>query len=169
MAPRRFWAAVLTDDYAIQLPDPHPASAAVASGAVTYCSSIRPWRSCGQRPPWGGARHVDKTINTLTRLDAALTAGPLVWGGDWNHALSGKEYAGSIGGRAAVTDLLSRRRLKVPTGDLPHRITGLLSIDHIAVSRSARVTAAERFDAPGLSDHDGYQIDIDDNARSSPA
>jgi hypothetical protein len=161
MAPRRFWAAILSREDGVHLPDPHSTSAAARIGAVTYCSSILPWRSCGQRSPWRGERHVDKALNTLTTLDAALPDGPLVWGGDWNHALSGKEYAGSIGGRAAVTDMLARRQLQVPTRELAHRIPGLLSIDHIAVSPSAHVTAAERFDATGLSDHDGYLIDID--------
>jgi hypothetical protein len=169
MAPGRFWAAVLTGEQADQLADPHPASAAVAIGAIIYCSSILPWRSCGPGPPWRGERHGDKTINAVAALGAALPASPLVWGGDWNHALSGKEYAGSIGGRAAVIDMLTRRQLQVPTRVLPHRIRDLLSIDHVAISQTAHVTAAQRFDADGLSDHDAYLIDIDHDANSALA
>jgi hypothetical protein len=80
-------------------------------------------------------------------------------GRDWNHALHGKEYAGSIRGR---TDLLTSRRLQVPTADLPLRIPGLLSIDHIAMNLTAHTSLAQRFEAQGLSDHDGYLIELED-------
>jgi hypothetical protein len=161
MAPGRFWAAVMTRSRAEQLPEPHAASATVSLDGATYCSSVLPWRSCGQRSPWIGERHVDKTRAALTSIDEGLPAGPLVWGGDWNHALDGKEYAGSNGGRDAIADLLIRRQLHVPTADLPHRIPGLLSIDHIALTRHIRVTQAKRIGAGGLSDHDGYLVEVD--------
>ena len=88
-------------------------------------------------------------------------ASSLVWGGDWNHALTGKEHAGSAGGRAAITGALDELGLVVPTAELPHRIDGLLSIDHIAVSQEfagepTRVVAAKG--AKRLSDHDAYVV-----------
>ncbi|PZS19854.1 MAG: hypothetical protein DLM57_03150 [Pseudonocardiales bacterium] len=165
MASRRRWSAVLTRDPVQQLADPHPASAAIAMDDATYCASILPWRSCGSRAPWVGQRHADKTAAAVSTLDAALPPGPLVWGGDWNHALIGKEYSGSLGGRSAITQLLARRRLRVPTSDLPHQIDGLLSIDHIAVDHDVRVARAERFTAAGLSDHDGYLVETDPTLR----
>ena len=165
MAQRRRWSAVLTRESAERLLDPHPASAAVAIGDVTYCASILPWRSCGHRPPWVGEKHADKTAAAVNSLDAALAFGPLVWGGDWNHALIGREYSGSLGGRNAIMRMIARRHLQVPTSDLPHRIDGLLSIDHIAVDQSARILRAERFAANGLSDHDGYVIEVGPTIR----
>ena len=85
----------------------------------------------------------------------------LVWGGDWNHALSGREYAGSLGGRKVVLDAVDQLDLSVPTADLPHPIDGLLSIDHVAVPRGTATTAsrlpAER-DGTRLSDHDAYVV-----------
>jgi hypothetical protein len=161
MASKRRWAAVLSRDGFVALADPHPASAAVAIGETTYCASVLPWRGCGSNPPWVGARHVDKTTAAVNDIDAALPAGRLVWGGDWNHALSGREWAGSAGGRAALTGLLERRELQVPTALLPHRIDGLLSIDHIALDRTTTVRTADRFEAVGLSDHDGYTVLIE--------
>lgn len=161
MAQRRRWSAVLTREPAHKLPDPHPASVAVKIGGTTYCASILPWRSCGHRPPWVGESHADKTAAAVNSLDAALPLGPLVWGGDWNHALNGRESAGSHAGRNAITQMLARRHLQVPTTDLPHRIDGRLSIDHIAVDQSARVLRAKRFTANGFSDHDGYVIETE--------
>ena len=95
MAACRSWSAVLTREPVQQLPDPHPASAAVTADGTTYCSSILPWRSCGTRAPWVGATHADKTAAAMAELDAALPDTPLIWGGDWNHALDGREYAGA--------------------------------------------------------------------------
>ena len=54
--------------------------------------------------------------------------------------------------------------LQVPTRDLPHRIDGIASIDHIAVPRGATVVKATRVPAVGpdgrLSDHDAYVVKI---------
>lgn len=84
------------------LPDPHPTSALARVGSTKYCSSILPWRSCGDREPWVGPRHVEKTAHAVGVLLKSLPVKDLVWGGDWNHALEGREYAGSIGGRTLI-------------------------------------------------------------------
>lgn len=160
MAPKRRWAGVLSRIPFVAVPDPHPASAAIAVGQMTYCASVLPWRSCADSSPWVGERHADRTAAALSELDSALPSRPLVWGGDWNHALSGREWAGSKGGRDALMELLERRQLQVPTALLPHRIDGLLAIDHIAVGRDVNVGSMARFDAAGLSDHDGYTVEL---------
>lgn len=159
MSQRRHWAAVLSRRPSAPLPDPHPASAAAVIDGVTYCSSILPWRSCGSRPPWAGERHADKTAAALEAIDAGLPHTDLVWGGDWNHALVGREYSGSISGRQHILDLLQRRHLRVPTAELPHALPDLLSIDHIAIP-DALPGVASYFQADGLSDHAGYVVDI---------
>lgn len=51
MAPHRRWAAVLSRTELTPLRDPHPASAMTVVDGMTYCSSILPWRSCGDRSP----------------------------------------------------------------------------------------------------------------------
>jgi endonuclease/exonuclease/phosphatase family metal-dependent hydrolase len=88
----------------------------------------------------------------------------LVWGGDFNHALEGREYAGGIGGRRSLMSALEALGLTAPTSQLPHQIDTLRSIDHVAVPRSWVVTSAERISAVAeagrLSDHDAYVVDV---------
>ncbi|GAA1438708.1 hypothetical protein GCM10009641_44580 [Mycobacterium cookii] len=163
MAARRRWAGVASRLPMASLPDPHPASAAAQVGATTYVSSILPWKGCRPVPPWVGPKHADKTAHTVEDLLLRLRAvDALVWGGDWNHALSGKEYAGSLGGRTVVLDAVDQLGLAVPTADLPHPIDGLLSIDHVAVPRGTATTASRisaEHDGKRLSDHDAYVIE----------
>jgi endonuclease/exonuclease/phosphatase family metal-dependent hydrolase len=162
MAARRRWAAVASRLPMASSPDPHPASAAVQIGATTYVSSVLPWKGCASRPPWVGDRHADKTLNAVDDLLLRLRAAPsLVWGGDWNHALTGREYAGSKAGRASITAALDELGLVVPTTELPHAIEGLLSIDHVAVPAGLAATARRvvaECDGKRLSDHDAYVV-----------
>jgi hypothetical protein len=48
----------------------------------------------------------------------------------------------------------------VPTAELPHRLDGLLSIDHVAVPTTWTLRDVVRLDAEGLSDHDAYVVDV---------
>jgi hypothetical protein len=165
MAPRRRWAAIASRLPMASSPDPHPASAQAQVGATTYVSSVLPWRACGPRPPWRGKRHAEKTAHAVDDLLLHMRATDhLVWGGDWNHALIGKEYAGSAGGRAAIVGALDELGLVVPTTELAHRIDGLLSIDHVALPKDiagepSRVVAEK--DGKRLSDHDVYVVDLE--------
>ena len=163
MAARRRWAAVASRRPMASSPDPHPASAAAQVGATTYVSSVLPWRNARSGPVWVGDRHADRTQTAVDDLLLRLRAAPaLVWGGDWNHALTGKEYAGSKAGRDAIAGALDELALVVPTADLPHAIEGLLSIDHVAVpagsAASGRRVVAE-WEGKRLSDHDAYVVD----------
>ena len=170
MARGRAWAGVFTREELRARPDPHPATAAAVTGGLTVWSSILPWRGCGGAPTWVGDRHVDKTRAACETLLSEQPAGALVWGGDWNHALSGQEHAGSIGGRGAVLAAVATAGLRVPTAELAHRIPGLLSIDHIAiptrwdVDHAARTTAEA--DGARLSDHDLYTVEV--TAQAAP-
>lgn len=164
MAARRHWAAVFSRAPLTPLPDPHVASAAAVVDGTTFCSTVLPWRSSGGEPTWPGAEpprnlHAGRTRYALGKLLGELRGRDLVWGGDWNHALSGDEYAGTQGGREHVLGAVRELGLQVPTAPLPHRIEGLLSIDHIAVPSSWTVLGAHHLDATGLSDHDGYVVE----------
>jgi hypothetical protein len=94
-----------------------------------------------------------------------LCGGPagLVFGGDFNHALVGREAAGSLAGRQAINELLVRHGLRAATAELPHREDGMSSIDHIAIPSAWTVTLAERVVAADergrLSDHDAYVVE----------
>lgn len=164
MCDGKAWAGVFSCSPLQPLPDPHPASAGGAALGLVWCSSILPWRSCGTHP-WGEGTTSEKTSRALDQLMAGLPAGGLVWGGDWNHAMTGREYAGSLTGRAAIKEALSGRQLQLATGELPHRIAGLLTIDHIAVPEGARIVDVTRVVAEGrrghrLSDHDVYTTEL---------
>jgi hypothetical protein len=163
MATKRAWAGVFFRRELRALPDPHPATAAALVDGVTFWSSILPWRSCGSDAPWQGARHADKTRATIEGLIRDAPRNELVWGGDWNHAMSGTEYVGTIGGRGAIRSALTTLGLRAPTAELAHRQPGLLSIDHIGVPAGWDVEHAGRTvaeaDGARLSDHDLYVIE----------
>lgn len=160
MAPGRRWAAVASRLPTSPQADPHGASAMVELGGVRVCSSILPWRACGTRDPWVGVTTAEKTIAAVAAVEGSA---PTVWGGDWNHALSGREWTGSVDGRRSLLAALDRLELQVPTASSPHQIDGLLSIDHIAVPKSWHVTATQRYRAfvgeTGISDHDAYVVE----------
>jgi endonuclease/exonuclease/phosphatase family metal-dependent hydrolase len=163
MHPRRRFAGVLSLKAIEPLKDPHGASAAARINGIVYCSSILPWRACGKKAPWSGETHTARTVAAVDTFMAALPDDPLVWGGDWNHALEGKEYAGSVAGRTSICDALGRRGLKAHTKSLPHRIAGLLSIDHIAVPKAWTATPTRVSAVVGgkaLSDHDLYVLEV---------
>ena len=86
-----------------------------------------------------------------------------MWGGDWNHALSGREWTGSIVGRHSLLKAVDRLELQVPTASSPHQLEDLLSIDHIAVPKSWHVIASQRrravFGKTRISDHDAYVVE----------
>jgi hypothetical protein len=161
MGDEKWWAGIYSRRPLSPLPDPHVASAAARIDGTTYCSSILPWRSCGGEPTWPGPDHAGKTAFAVDTLLGRLPTNRLVWGGDWNHALSGVEWAGSKPGRQHVLHAVEMLGLTVPTAELPHRIDGLLSIDHIAVAADQPVIPAERRSAIGLSDHDCYVIQLE--------
>lgn len=165
MASRRRWAAVGSTSPLKALPDPHAASAAAEINGVVFCSSILPWRSCGRGPTWGEGSLTDRTSRAVEQIVGNLPDQPVVWGGDWNHALTGREFGGSVGGRRAIRTATEMLDLTVLTADLPHRLEDLLSIDHVAVPAAWTVTSADRIvavDRAGkrLSDHDAYVVDV---------
>lgn len=166
MAKDRHWAGLLFRQ-GLEVegwrPDPHPASAAATVEGITYCSSILPWRACGTQDPWKGDTCEAKTDATTQDLATALPAGTTVWGGDWNHALTGPERAGSPAGREHINRTLNSLRLRAVTTELAHRIDGLRTIDHLAVPEPFNVDQVRRIDmtADGkrLSDHDAYVVE----------
>ncbi|MGN6605644.1 MAG: endonuclease/exonuclease/phosphatase family protein [Jatrophihabitans sp.] len=159
MRPHKWWAAIASPRPMAALPDPHPASVAADVDGVTFVCSILPWRGASGEP-WQGSAHGERTETAVAALTGVLERRPLVWGGDWNHAMSGLESAGSRRGRRSIQSALDHAGLAVPTADLPHRIEGLLSIDHIAVPQEWTLLDAERVDATGLSDHDAYAVHV---------
>jgi endonuclease/exonuclease/phosphatase family metal-dependent hydrolase len=160
MMPKRRWAAVASRLPMRPMPDPHGASAMAELDGLRVCSSILPWKGCGIRDPWVGATTAERTAAAVAAVEATA---PTVWGGDWNHALSGREWAGSVAGRRSVLEAVERLGLQVPTADAPHQIEDLLSIDHIAVPKSWVPSGTRRHRAfveeTRISDHDAYVVE----------
>lgn len=161
MATGRHWAAIASREHHDPLPDPHGASAMAEVAGLRFCSSILPWRSCAPIWPEVGTSTTERTVLAVSAVEHAA---PHVWGGDWNHALSGPEWVGSHAGRAALLAVVRRLGLVVATADAPHRKAGGLSIDHIAVPETWKIRErAEHYVATArgarLSDHDAYVIE----------
>jgi len=161
MTPDRFWSGVFTAGPHIGYPDPHGAATMAVLDGVTYVSSVLPWRNCRSGPPWVGEKQAERTAAAVAPI-ARLRA-PVVWGGDWNHALEGPDHVGSKEGREHIFAVLDGLGLQVPTADLDaHR--GERSIDHVAVPKEWVVVDAERVTAETggkrLSDHDAYVLEI---------
>lgn len=161
MAPRRRWAAVAARESLVPEADPHGASAMAQWRGQLVCSSILPWRSCGSRHPWVGNSTAERTVEAVGAIEAAQ---PTIWGGDWNHALVGREWSGSIAVRNALLAAVARLGLEAATTEAPHQIDDLLSIDHIALPRDWEVARPERLRAlyagVRISDHDAYVVEV---------
>jgi hypothetical protein len=166
MNEAKAWAAVWSEGDAAPSPSPHPAAATAVLDGVLYCSCVLPWRSA--RPWWPAEDTGDvaaMTTAALARLRTGLLAalGSVVLGGDWNHALHEREYAGTNDGRELIGKLVTELCLKVPTEHLAHAKPGLLSIDHIAIPIPWDFTACRRVVAASagkrLGDHDAYIVD----------
>lgn len=160
MGELKTWAAIFSKAGSVLVePDPHWATVAVRIGDLTVISSVLPWRSRG--PEWGGSTMVEDLQRTLAPIRAQVDEAT-VWGGDWNQALEGREYVGTLDGRKQILELLNASRLSVPTRSLGSAAAGHRSIDHIAVPVSWDVDAAYRVPAEAqgqrLSDHDMYVI-----------
>lgn len=164
MQPGRRWAAIATSAHVRPLPDPHGATALAEVDGLRIASSILPWRNSGGASPWTGENQGSRTATAVAAIE---TAAPIVWGGDWNHELTGRMYAGSKGGRMSILGALDRLGLSASTNASPHRLVGAHSINHVAVPAFWAVASAsvERVsaivDGVELSDHDAYVVEIE--------
>lgn len=164
-AASKVWAAVWTRQPALSVRSPYAWGAASALDGVLLVSVVLPWRGVGKH--WHGPEKTmaARTAATLGEIEPLLSEweGTVVLGGDFNHALEGREYVGSIDGRRAISEMLGSLRLNAPTAALPHRAAGAWSIDHVAVPLEWGVRSAERVvavDERGrLSDHDAYVVE----------
>lgn len=165
MTPGKCFSAIFSKAPLRRLPDPHPASAAVVTGDVTFCCSVLPWSTCAKAPssPWHDGTSSEEMIReTLNDLAQGLPTNGFVWGGDWNQNLiGGWEHVGSKAGCKRLKLALEQWDLQVPTAGFAHRLAGSHSIDHIAVPNEWSCHRVIRVDAASLSDHDAYIVDVE--------
>ena len=121
-----------------------------------------PWRG-GAGAHWPGdsaARLADRFRLALAeqraQIEQAAAGRPVVWGGDFNLALQGDERAGTTADRPDLEKAFTDLGLTVRTADLPHRIDGLRTIDHVALPQEWHAEA-EQHDTE-LSDHALYLV-----------
>lgn len=162
MGPTKTWAGIFSIVDIIPRPDPHPATAMAHCDGLRFMSSVLPWRSCGAA--WEGATLAEKMRVTLTSLGEHIDE-TTIWGGDWNQALEGRDYVGSVDGRKEILRLVNDSQLSVPTSALDSASKGHRTIDHIAVPKTWDVVGAHRLEAAveghRMSDHDAYVVTID--------
>jgi hypothetical protein len=165
MGAQKNWAAVWTRQSAAKVAAEYAWSAAAEQDGALFVSSVLPWRGAGKH--WKGPQKTtaDRTAAALDQIKPLLHDwnGAVVFGGDFNHALEGREYAGSLEGRVAIIELLGSLELKAPTAGLSHRVVGASSIDHITIPVGWSMSLTERVlaaDGRGrLSDHDAYVVE----------
>lgn len=157
------WSAVWTKRPGTEVVTQHALTAASQLAGTLLVSTVLPWRGSGNHDYWRGsaggpAAWTEDALREVQRLLDSHT-GHVVFGGDFNHALQGPEYAGSRAGRVAIQGFLDAAGLWAPTGGLPHRGEGRFSIDHIAIPSTWSVTSTSRFEGGRLSDHDAYVVE----------
>jgi hypothetical protein len=164
MVPRRRWAAVASRSELTALPDPHGAAAMAEVNGLRFCSSDLPWRGfAGWWPDVGGSQ-AEMTIAAVADIEAAA---PQIWGGDWNHTLTGPDWTGTNEGRSSILGAVDRLDLTVLTSGSPLRDSGGLSVDHIATPASWSAVSVEHrvasVDGKRISDHDAYVVEVGRN------
>ena len=71
-----------------------------------------------------GATLAEKMRVTLASLREHIDE-TTVWGGDWNQALEGRDYVGSLDGRKEILQLVNDSQLSVPTSALGSASKGI--------------------------------------------
>ncbi len=136
---------------------PHAASAAAVVGGVVHVASVLPWRGAEQ-DVWSGTSTGERTVACVDALDPFLREqAAVVWGGDWNHTLSGGLHGSSPAGRERLERLLADLRLDLPTRDCPRGTYDMATIDHVALRDPAAVAEHVPVERR-LSDHDAYVV-----------
>lgn len=170
----QYWSAIFScwPMEAITATHPSLAMARIChpDGDFLAASSVLPWRGAAKYwPAADGDTFAERCANTLDAHAAEICEArcglPVVWGGDFNQALSGRDYVGSDVGREALSKAFKHLGLRAVTieaagQELPHR-----SIDHIAIPmgwRSAEVEV-QRPQPEGrfLSDHPSYVVSVE--------
>jgi hypothetical protein len=168
------WSAVAVANMPFrQVMAVHPALAMAIvehpDGEFLAAASVFPWRSSGEFwPAEDGDTFADRCATTLTAHEAAIhgaRAGrAVVWGGDFNQALSGRDHVGSDIGRHELLAAFGRLGLRAVTAAEESQFSGQLAIDHMAIPANwagGLVDVQRPMEgARALSDHPAYLVDV---------
>jgi hypothetical protein len=132
-------------------------------------ASVFPWRGAAEFWPTGdGDTFAERCVNTLDAHAAEICEAryglPVVWGGDFNQALSGRDYVGSDAGRAALSKAFKHLGLRAVTVETDGQIPPHQSIDHLAIPQGwgSGTVEVRRHESDGrfLSDHPSYVVSV---------
>jgi endonuclease/exonuclease/phosphatase family metal-dependent hydrolase len=141
-------------------------------GSVLAVCSVLPWR--GATPHWRrllGSHLTYRDVYAhlldyvVRRIHAERQPGEnVIWGGDFNQALIGRDYVGTLHGRAGLLRAFDEMELQVPTRDLPAKTVNHPAIDHIAIPAGWHVvtppaTQVPTLESRSLSDHALYLVE----------
>ncbi len=88
----------------------------------------------------------------------------LVWGGDFNQGLAGREHVGSLSGRGRLLSTFDGLGLAPVTGNAAGRRASEHAVDHVAVpdgwALERLAVERPRQDGAELSDHPAYQVTL---------
>jgi hypothetical protein len=173
------WAAI-TFKWPMQyVPSRHPslvmARISHPGGDFLAASSVFPWRTAMSWPFGEGVSFPRRCAQTLAahakeigRASAGLS---IVWGGNFNQALTGRERVGSDVGRGALLEAFETLGLRAVTGEANGQDPRQRSIDHIAIPStwSSRVVRVQRpkSDNRLLSNHPAYVVSVERAAVAS--
>ncbi len=144
------------------------------SQSLLAVCTVLPWR--GATPLWKqhlGAHlsyaeiYVGLLHYVVTRIEAERKAAePVLWGGDFNQGLHGRDYVGTLQGREATMRAFAQLGLQVPTQFLAASIVAHPAIDHLAVPATWRIDAVPEIHRPRhgekpLSDHALYRVSVE--------
>jgi hypothetical protein len=168
------WAAVNSTLPMKPVKAKHPslAMARITLGERDFlaAASVFPWRSAAKYwPASDGDTFAERCARTLeahaAEIERASTGLPVVWGGDFNQALSGPEHVGSDAGREALLDAFQKLHLRAVTIEAAGQDPNQRSIDHIAIPSSWSLWAVDvqrpHPDGRPLSDHPSYVVSVE--------
>jgi hypothetical protein len=176
------WAAVSSTFPMEPIPSEHPSLAMARidhpkGRPFVAASSVFPWRTAAKYwPVEDGDTFAERCAGTLAKHLAEISVAsgglPVVWGGDFNQALSGPERVGSDVGRQALLDAFKELGLRVVTVEAAGQDPNQRSIDHIAIPEDWTSWALEvqppQSDGRLLSDHPSYVVSVERDAVVAP-
>jgi endonuclease/exonuclease/phosphatase family metal-dependent hydrolase len=167
----QYWSAIISKWPLESIKAKHPSLAMARikhpKGAFLAASSVFPWRGAAKHwPSKDGDSFADRCARTLRTHRAEICSArgvlPVVWGGDFNQALSGRDYVGRDAGRDSLSKAFAHLGLRAVTVDAEGQDLPQRPMDHIAIpeewnSWTPKVRRPQT-DNRLLSDHPSYVV-----------